>query len=328
VTTPATTNQSAPQGLPNPKAQPAPVTGAQEAAAADVGGPRGRVDGTRGARTGLLREVVRRASWRFYVCIGCLVVSAATMALLAAWLSIHFQKAAVPLKRPLSLLDVSKLLPEYELHTFQPEALSHDAVETLGTDQYMNWAIVDRRRDRDDPTCVAHLFVSYYTGKPDMVPHVPEECVVAGGQKLVGRARTEVIAVPGVGAEGDRVAVRVCQFEQGAGGQSSLFGPARELPSFCVLYLFHVNGECRSTRDEVRLAQMSLFDRYAYYAKIEVKFTDYGIRRYASQAESLAATESLLGKVMPILLEDHLADWEALSSGAGDSESGPSDRDG
>ena len=60
------------------------------------------------------------------------------------------------------------------------------------------------------------------------------------------------------------------------------------------------------------------FERYAYYAKIEVKFTrDVGYHRRArdlGKEESLAAIGPLLRKLMPVVLEDHF-NWEGVTAG-------------
>jgi len=267
------------------------------------------------------RRAARRSGARFYVCLGLLLLSAATLEVSARALGRHFQKLPVPLKKPLAMMDVRKLQPAYELHTHQPEPLSAEVIETLGTDEYLNWNLVDERRDRSDPAYAASVFVSYYTGKPDMVPHVPEECVRAAGATLIGSMTTHV-TVPGVGAPQDRVPVRVLKFESPGGGQPSLLQGHSGRPTFHVLYFFHVNGRFCTTRTQVRLAQSNLFDRYAYYAKVEVGFTDYWFKRHASQEEALAALESLLREFLPILIEDHLPDWKALSADATDEPAG------
>ena len=56
---------------------------------------------------------------------------------------------------------------------------------------------------------MAKVFVSYYTGQPDMVPHIAEVCMVAGGLEPEGKPGTAFVQVPGVGAPDDRIPVRV-----------------------------------------------------------------------------------------------------------------------
>jgi hypothetical protein len=245
------------------------------------------------------------ASARYYVCLALLAISALSMQVVANWLGGYFRKHAVPLKLPLAQMDRRVLLPAYDLHLQPPQPLSEDVIETLGTDEYLNWIVVDRARERSDPLCVAHVFISYYTGKPDQVqvPHVPEECLVAGGFQRAGTARTVEIPVPGVGAPGDKVPVRVLEFDvrasplgRGKGGRST----------FDIFYFFLCNWDFMTTRNEVRVAQANLFEKYAYYAKVEIRFTDYAFRQFAGQEESIEALEPLLGQILPVLLRDHI----------------------
>ena len=123
-----------------------------------------------------------RTSARYYVCVGVLLVCALTMQTVAQLLGNHFRKAAVPLKRPLAAMDRYKLAPEYTLHIEPPAALPEEMIEWLGTREYLSWRVVDTRHDRADAVNTAHLFITYYTGKPDMVPlakPVAEVCAVA-----------------------------------------------------------------------------------------------------------------------------------------------------
>ena len=323
--TSATTNDGPSHGPPTAEARPKrPVRPAEAPAPAlPRTGPRLSA-GLQSCLRGL-GSLVRGSSVRFYVCLACLLVSAATMDALARRFKLYFQKQPVALKRPLATMDQSKLLPEYRLHTHQPDILSEDAIDSLGTREYLSWTVVDLDRERGDPACVAHLFVSYYTGKPNLVPHVPEECVRAGGAALVGLGRAR-IPIAGVGAPDGRISVRVCDFERAGANRASLPGASARVDTFKVLYFFHVNGGYKTTRDEVRLAQSNLFDRYAYYVKVEARFTDYSFQRNASEEASIAAMGKLLRKIMPVLLDDHLADWAALNSGATDKDAGRTQR--
>jgi len=67
---------------------------------------------------------------------------------------------------------------------------------------------------------LAHLFVTYYTGKPDLVPHEPRECWVASGQTLVGERTMDVkVDRPDPGAPGADINVAVLDFESAALGR-------------------------------------------------------------------------------------------------------------
>lgn len=251
-----------------------------------------------------------RTSARYYVCVGILALCALTMQTVAQILGNHFRKAAVPLKRPLAAMDRYKLAPEYMLHIEPPAALPEEMIEWLGTREYLSWRVVDTRRDRADGVNTAHLFITYYTGKPDMVPHVPDECYLAGGYDCLS-AETIEVTVPGAGAPNDRVGVRLLGFVPSG---ATLRGQNPHDAATHVMYFFLCNGRYAVTRDEVRLIQANLFDKYAYYAKIEIRFTDYSMRRQADRASSAAAIEPLLRKMLPMLLNDHIANWDELNA--------------
>ncbi|MCG3125694.1 MAG: hypothetical protein CHACPFDD_00519 [Phycisphaerae bacterium] len=251
-----------------------------------------------------------RTSARYYVCVGVLLVCALTMQTVAQLLGNHFRKAAVPLKRPLAAMDRYKLAPEYTLHIEPPAALPEEMIEWLGTREYLSWRVVDTRHDRADAVNTAHLFITYYTGKPDMVPHVPDECYLAGGYDCLS-AETIEVPVPEVGAPRDRVGVRLLGFVPSG---ATLRGQNPHDAATHVMYFFLCNGRYAVTRDEVRLIQANLFDKYAYYAKIEIRFTDYSMRRQADRQASAEAVGPLLRKILPLLLKDHVADWNELNA--------------
>jgi hypothetical protein len=243
-----------------------------------------------------------QASARYWVCLAVLAVAAAGMHSVTSFLNVYLRKEAVPLKKPLSSFDTRKLGPRYERHprTDALPPLTADVVESLGTEEYLQVYLRDTEAPPESPTRVAHLFVTYYTGNPDMVPHVPDECYAASGYDLVSRD-TRAIPVAGVGAPDDQIPLRVLQFEAGRRSQFAL-GEA-ELAT--VMYFFHTNGEYVTTRNGVRRVLSNPFDRYAYYAKIEVTFEgERGTRPDPDAA--VAAAGPLLERVMPVLLEDHI----------------------
>lgn len=254
-----------------------------------------------------------RASWRFYVCAALLAGCATAFVGLAQRFHGLFQKQPVPLKRPIPLMDAGRLAPEFEPHPLQAPPLPEETRSELGTKEFLNWRIVDPGKTREDPTCVAHVSITYYTGKPDMVPHLPDECMSAAGGRMLS-ADNVTLNVPGVGAPDDRVPVRVTNWEMPPPpGLAFLESP----PTLrTVAYLFHCNNKFMISRTEVRMAQSKPFDRFAYYAKIDVNFTDHAFRRDANQEQTLAALPKVLAKVMGILLSDHFADWDQLNGAA------------
>ena len=77
-------------------------------------------------------------------------------------------KAAIPLKKPLSAMAVEALMPfrVVERHILEPVV-----VEALGTDQYLNWVLEDTSVPPNDALRFAQLFITYDTGRQNLVPH-------------------------------------------------------------------------------------------------------------------------------------------------------------
>lgn len=244
---------------------------------------------------------------RFLTCVVLLIAFIGAMYLIPLMRNLAPRKLPLPLRQPLYRLDKAKLAPEYDLHPSQPETFSHEMLETLGTDQYWSWNWIAKRVDRSSPTYIANVVVTYYTGQPDMVPHVPQDCMAASGWNLERESRATV-QVPGVGAPNDQIELAACEFTPPSGARDRSVRRT-------VLYFFYTNGRYENDRLGVRLAQSSLQDKYAYYSKIEMGFEDDGGHRWASRDESVAAAEMLLRKLLPALLADHFQDWTDIRNG-------------
>jgi hypothetical protein len=252
-----------------------------------------------------------RTSLRYWVCLGVLVSAALGVHGVARVFGIVTRKAPVPLKLPLARFDATRLGGGYEYNAALTERIppmSEDMIASLGTTEYMQLYVDDTAKPATDPTRTAMVFVTYYTGKPDLVPHVPDECYLAGGYDKISEATVRV-PVPGVGVPGDEIAVRVLEFRARTAGFSA--GPPE---TATVMYFFHANGDCVTTRNEVRLSMANPFERSAYYAKIEVTFNNGAAR--AGKAASVAALGPLLARLMPQLLADHFDLREFTSTGA------------
>lgn len=250
----------------------------------------------------------RFASGRFYACLAVLLICGAAMQVTSGLLKAYFRKLPLPLKAHLYAMDREKLLPRYDLFRVQPEPLDHEMIENLGTDEYLQWAIANREKAPHDRTHVARLFVSYYTGQPDMVPHNPRECMTASGWQLRSD-ETEQVEIHYRGAP-LRIPVAVLGFAPPtAQGQ-------KDDPALTVMFFFYANGQFETTRLGVRTATQNLWHRHAFYSKVEVSFTDESLGRFATRAESLAAVGPLLQTIVPILMDDHYPDWQTAQSGA------------
>lgn len=244
---------------------------------------------------------------RFVVCFLLLAGSAVAIPLTANLAGIYFRKEAVPLKRPLITFDAGALGPTYVLAPQQPKPLADEMLHSLGTEEYYQAALIDTSRPAGDPAKLVSLFVSYYTGAPDMVPHVAEECVVAGGYDLVDQV-TRPVTIRGIGTRNETAPVRIARFVSGR-----TLGAARS--ELVVSYFFQVNGGYGATRDDVRLSMSNPFLKYAYYMKIEAQFTNER-GQSASVEQTLAALPPLLERLLPALTANHLQ-WNEYTASAG-----------
>jgi hypothetical protein len=252
-------------------------------------------------RAAAARDASARPSPRYWVGLGILVLSAAATQVLPGVVGVFFQKEAVPLRRPLAHFDAGNLGPRYARHraTDRIPPMSEDMVESLGTEDYLQIYLADMETPKSDVAHVAHVFVSYYTGKPDMVPHVPDECYLAVGYDPLG-ASTVSIPAEGPWVQEGGVPIRMVRFRA---PQHRRTVPGQE--EVAVTYFFHVNGGFATTRNGVRVILSNPFQRYAYYSKIEISFTDDTLSRSASPEVTARALVPLLEAIMPVLIEDH-----------------------
>ena len=262
--------------------------------------------------TAAVRDAFRHPG--FLACVVLLATLAVGFEVLAIWKNVIFHKERIDLRVPLDRLDHEKLEPYGVGHVQDLEA---NVVNSLGTEDYISWHLLDPYQSDgslDDipeltdqqknnwPRRIS-LFVTYYTGKPDQVPHVPEVCYAGSGHKPVGQDLRQ-IEIPALG-EGEKIPVQVLEFVR-----EGMHGTSRRI----VMYTFHANGKFRSGRTEVRTSLGLSTARYEYFSKLEISM-DIG-RGYSTRQEAVEAGTRFLGKVVPVLLEHHWPDWEAATSGS------------
>jgi len=246
-----------------------------------------------------LLRLVRQPA--FLVCAGLLAMSAIGLRVAADKLEFYLRKEPVPLQKPLEEMDKAKLWPYKFVHANKIDDLAVE--ESLGAQDYMQWVLEDTRVEERDPTRFVNLFVTYYTGDPDAVPHVPDWCYSGMGGQILDSNNT-TIQVP----------------ERNENGAQRREIPVRELYMLItdkygsyrkpVVYFFSVNGDYRCTRDTVRLRVNSIFDRHAYFSKVEI---DFG-RAEITPDKALAGAEKLMQVVLPVLEAEHWPDWAAVKA--------------
>jgi hypothetical protein len=131
--------------------------------------------------------------------------------------------------------------------------------------------------------------VFYYTGGLDLVPHIPDVCLVAGGLKVLG---TDVVTFrihsDNPAWNGDVDFRRTRSVNPRTGARS------------VVYYTFSVNGVPEDSRDMIRWKlATALRMRYYYFAKIE-----FGpVRPVANIKEADRAAQEFIQAAMPAILE-------------------------
>jgi hypothetical protein len=175
-----------------------------------------------------------------------------------------------------------------------------EILDGLGTDQYIQWVLLDLSHARaPQPEDFIQLFVTYYTGAPDQVPHVPEECYTGGGFDRTGDSLLEV-PVPALGPNAT-VSFRVLEFDSPQfGGQGTKL----------VMYVFHTNGRFCADRNCGRSTVADPFVRHAYFSKLEVSFGTSDA--LPSKEKAIEAGKRFLAVVVPVLLKDHWPDWDQV----------------
>lgn len=234
----------------------------------------------------------------FVLCVAVLALAAGGMSVATRKLGLYLKKEPLPLKKPLDALDAGKLSPHRVTARHRIE--NADILESLGTDDYIQWALEDPWQPARSPTRDVLVFITYYR-LPDRVPHVPEECYTGGGYQ---RLNTDAISFQ-IGPADDRRAVpgRYLRFTRKAGDLSL------GLQQFPVLYLFRVNGEYAGSRDDARMAlNKNIFRKHSYFCKIELVFNQSRVA--PAKEEAVTAGERILAVLLPVLEQEHWPDWE------------------
>lgn len=234
----------------------------------------------------------------FVISVTVLAVVAVGVPLASQQLRLVLAKQPIDLRMPLHQLDRTRLGP----YAFRDQiVLDDNIVNALGTRQYIYWRLEDTSYPPGtvDPRRFADLSVTYYTGQPDPVPHTPDTCLLGAGYTHDDVANL-TMDVPALGVQ-RRVPIRVL---------TSVKSDLRDREARTIVYTFHCNGRFACTREGVRLIVNNLFDRYAYYSKVEISFGSERSRpKYPTREQSVEAAEKLLSFALPVLVEAHWPDW-------------------
>jgi hypothetical protein len=195
--------------------------------------------------------------WHFGLAVATLAVSAAGLQLVQALGWVTLIKKPLPIRKP---------LVDFGRGTFEPQALKFasserlptETLEELGTEEYINWEL-DYTGPRPRWRGPVLLSVTYYTGKPDQIPHVPGECLWQGGLSPAGKDAQ--LHIQPDSPDGEIAVHRVSFYPRPADGT--------------IIYDYYticVNGEYYSDRTGVRMRMAKPGDTHLYYSKIEAMF--------------------------------------------------------
>lgn len=234
----------------------------------------------------------------FLICAAILAIAGGGMSVAIKSFGIYLKKDPWPLKKPLDLLD-EKGLASYKVIS-KEKIDSQDVVESLGTKDYIQWILEDLDAPANSAVHYCSLFITYYE-LPDKVPHVPEECYMGSGfQRLASDSVT-------LAAGKQEIPARYLVF---TGTGSDYWQKSTKFPIF---YLFRVNNSYVNSREDVRLVlNENIRGKHSYFSKVEWKFFNAGFsvagRRenvYPAKEEAIAASQKLLGVILPILEKEH-----------------------
>jgi len=237
----------------------------------------------------------------------CLLATAGYISYFKAYQGITLIKKPLPLKQSFDQFDENLLKPYRVLQKTKID--NQDVLESLGTEDYLQWFIEDTTVDIMSPVRNCSLFITYYTGNPDQVPHVPEACYTGGGNQVVSSSSIALdlgdVNLPDIKWGGEFPAT-ILVFTRKSG---EVWQIASEFP---VIYFFKVNGMYKGNRTSVRIALGDLINEYSYFSKIELKFSNSrGI--YPDKQQSIEAAPKLLRVLLPVLEKYYWPDWEQVN---------------
>lgn len=209
-------------------------------------------------------------------------------------------KGPLPIRKPLIDM-VPSSLGDYEL--VESHRLSTDILSELGTDEYIEWTLRDRRI-KEKNADVVNLFITYYTNVQDQVPHVPEECNSQAG------------LIP---AGDDSLTFHIDSLNEDIDVRRLGFLPKKEGQlKNVVYYTINVNGTFHNGRQTARLKMADPRDTRLYYSKLEIMFAG---RPSVDDPEMDRRAEELMGATIDVLFKEY---WPARGSERGGANPGAS----
>jgi hypothetical protein len=260
-----------------------------------------------------------RPGWRagnrhFLIAAVLLGAAAATWNILSAQLGIWVIKEPVVWPEGVRVDEAFRMtsLPErigpYVLHKDKEREIDADTMELLRIGHHgdkvnrpgriSNWLAVGIWRDttvpEGSPMQYWRLEVYYYTGGADVVPHVPEICLVAGGAD-VEKTETASAKLGGPLGKGHEAWLQPLTFQALRYRLPNIPGTRSSY------YIFSLNGRPENDRLLVRLKLTNPLVRHAYFAKIQ--FEPLGAAADSRQTDAAAGrfAQAMLPQILKVL---------------------------
>jgi hypothetical protein len=270
----------------------------------------GATTGGRGARPhgGLLGQALGNR-W-FLGCLALLV--AATVGFEFKFRNTVIRKDPMPLRKSLGQLDWRNKLVfseggkrySYRLEG-RPDELDPESVNKLGTTEFIGWRLRLWDDTQERPTeHLFHLFITYYTGKPDQVPHVPEECMLGSGF-YQAKDWAEHVNLPNLPQKDQVADLQALLFVREGG---SMIG-TRDCE--LVMYTFRANDKWQADREDVRRTLGNPFDRSAYFSKVELAFPLPPEMPEEAVKKAMQEGKRFLEVALPVLVQEHWPVWQS-----------------
>jgi hypothetical protein len=233
----------------------------------------------------------------FIICVIILAASAAGKKALINRLQIYLNKESIDLTIPFDDLDENKLGRYKVIRKSKIE--NQDIVDELGTTDYLIWELEDTAVDEDDDARYCSLFITYYTGINDRIPHVPEECYFGSGNRVKEIIDNNLEIT--FDDQNSKLDYRQLIFASKA---KDVWGSGVE---FSVCYILKVNGKYAGNRTAARnIMASNLFGKYSYFSKVEWRF--HGKFNIPDEQKVSQASKHLLEAILPVLEDDHWPD--------------------
>jgi len=238
------------------------------------------------------------------------------MSTLKSYLGVKLIKLPLPLQKSFDMMDEAELTP-YKVKS-KRKIENADVLEALGTEEYIQWVLEDTEAEPGSRVKHCLLFITYYTGTPDQVPHIPEECYLGGGnQRFVRESLTFKVPLKNNDTGIIKETHLASTYKSIPAMHVVLGSKAKNIweteSKFSLFYFFKVNGVYRVNRNATRLELMSnITCKYSYFSKVEWKFfsNTVGGLLYPGKEESIRASRKLLSVILPILEKEHWPDWQ------------------